>query len=97
MSIARRLKEKLRELKPLLESEYKVKSIGFFGSYARGEEREDSDVDILVEFSEPIGLLKFVELEDFLTEELGVKVDLVMKSALKPRVRERVLREAVYV
>lgn len=74
-----------------------MKSIGFFGSYVRGEQKRSSDLDVLVEFSEPIGLFKFIELEDFLTEKLGVKVDLVMRDSLKPRIKESILKEAVYV
>jgi len=50
-----------------------------------------------VEFSEPISLFKYVELEDFLSVEIGVKVDLVMRNALKPRIRDGILREAVYL
>lgn len=74
-----------------------MKTIGVFGSYVRGEQNKKSDLDILVDFSEPIGLFKFVELEDFLSQELVVKVDLVMRDALKPRIKDSILREAVYV
>jgi len=59
--------------------------------------KKKSDLDILVEFSEPIGLFKFVELEDFLSQELNLKVDLVMKDALKPRIKDAILKEAIYV
>jgi len=90
-------RSKLEELKPVLKDRFKVESIGFFGSYVRGEQKRGSDLDVLVEFSEPIGLFKFIELEDFLTEKLGVKVDLVMKDSLKPRIKESILKEAVYV
>ena len=91
------IRSKLEELKPVLKDRFKVESIGFFGSYVRGEQKRGSDLDVLVEFSEPIGLFKFIELEDFLTEKLGVKVDLVMKDSLKPRIKESILKEAVYV
>jgi predicted nucleotidyltransferase len=74
-----------------------VQTIGIFGSYVRGEQKKKSDLDILVEFSEPIGLFKFVELEDFLSQELNLKVDLVMKDALKPRIKDSILKEAIYV
>jgi len=91
------IKKKLAELRPMLKGKFKVESIGLFGSYVRGEERGESDLDVLVEFSEPIGFFEFVELEGFLSEEIGAKVDLVMKETLKPRIRENILKEAVYV
>lgn len=91
------LKKKIRENLDFLREKYKVKTIGIFGSYSRGEQRRKSDVDILVEFSEVIDLFTFVELENFLSDLLGVKVDLVMKDTLKPRIRERILSEVIYV
>jgi len=80
-----------------LTEDYKVKEIGIFGSYVRGEQQEKSDLDILVDFKEVIGLFKFIALERYLSELLGVKVDLVMKSALKPRIGERILKEVTYI
>ncbi|MDI3525785.1 nucleotidyltransferase family protein [Thermatribacter velox] len=91
------IKERLRALKPFLGEEYAVKEIGVFGSFVRGEESPESDLDILVEFEKPIGLLKFVDLKIRLSEALGVEVDLVMKSALKPRIGKRILQEVVMV
>lgn len=91
------IKTQLEELQPTLKERFKVESIGLFGSYLRGEQKKGSDLDILVEFSEPIGLFEFIELEEFLRKELGVKVDLVMKTSLKPRIKERILKEAVYI
>lgn len=91
------LKVKLELLKPVLVDKYKVGTIGLFGFYVRGEQTGKSDLDVLVEFSEPISLFKFIELEDFLSHELGVNVDLVMRSSLKPRIKDRILNEAVYV
>jgi predicted nucleotidyltransferase len=82
--------------KELIEN-YEIKEIGIFGSYVRGEQEEKSDLDILVDFKETIGLFKFVALERYLSELLGVKVDLVMKSALKPRIGARILKEVVYI
>jgi len=90
-------KRKLAELKPVLREKFKVESIGLFGSYVRGEQKGESDLDVLVEFSEPIGLFKFIELEEFLSDELGAKVDLVMKKTLKKRIKERIINEAIYV
>ena len=89
--------EKLRALKPLLQKEYGVRAIGVFGSFVRGEETPESDLDILVEFERPIGLIKSVDLKLRLSEALGVEVDLVMKSALKPRIGERILQEVLMV
>ena len=65
--------EKLKALKPELAARYRVKAIGVFGSALRGELRDDSDIDILVEFRAPIGLFEFLELEEFLSERLGRK------------------------
>ena len=72
-----------------------VSSIALFGSVIRGEERPDSDVDLLVEFGRPIGLFAFVGLRDYLQRILGRPVDLATPDALKPHVRERVLAESV--
>ena len=91
------IKRKLAELKPVLREKFKVESIGLFGSYVRGEQKGESDLDVLVEFSEPIGLFEFIELEGFLSDELGAKVDLVMKKTLKKRIKERIIKEATYV
>jgi len=85
----------LKECKEKLKEKYGVKEIGIFGSYVREEDKEKSDLDILVEFEEDakIGLLKFVNMENYLSELTGVKVDLVEKSALKPRIGKHILKE----
>jgi predicted nucleotidyltransferase len=82
-----------------LKRKYKIKEIGVFGSYVRGEQKRKSDVDILVEFegSSTLSLLDFVGLENHLSDILGVKVDLVEKTALKPRIGKRILEEVVVV
>ena len=87
----------LKENKAELKEKYGVKEIGIFGSYVRGKYKEKSDLDILVEFEEDakIGLLKFVNLENYLSDLIGVKVDLVEKSALKPRIGKNILREVI--
>jgi len=87
----------LKTQKAFIGENYKIKEIGVFGSYVRGEQQEKSDLDILVDFEETIGLFKFAALERYLTELLGIKVDLVMKSALKPRIGSRILREVAYL
>ena len=87
----------LRVHRKELSEKYGVKRIGIFGSYSRNEQRIDSDVDILVEFERPVGLITFVRLQEYLERLLGVKVDLVTKGALKKRIRERILKEVKYV
>jgi len=92
----KRIQEILRSHKPLLRERFKVREIGIFGSCARGEESEGSDVDILVAFDEPVGW-EFIDLKEFLEGILGRQVDLGTAAALKPQLRETVLREVVYV
>ena len=89
------IKEKLHQELPLLAKLYKVKSLGVFGSYVHQEQGTDSDIDILVTFMETPSLFKFIELENYLIDLLEIKVDLVMRDALKPRIGERILREVV--
>ena len=91
------IKQGLLLHKSVLQEHYKVKELGVFGSYVRKEQTEASDVDVLVEFSETPSLLKFINLENYLSDNLGVKVDLVHKSGLKPRIGERILAEVVYL
>lgn len=82
---------------PYLKERFNVKTIGIFGSYVRGEQKKESDIDILVEFQKPVGFFEFIELEDYLSEKLGIKVDLVTPDALKPLIKPRILKEVVYV
>ena len=85
----------LRSLLPELRDRWGVQRIGVFGSWARGEQSPESDLDLLIEFSDSrkISLLDIVELELELSETLGVKVDLVERSALKPEIGRRVLQQ----
>ena len=87
------LRRHLRAEGPRLERDYGVIMLGIFGSYARGNQREGSDLDLLVKFNAPIGLIRFIKLENELSDLLGVKVDLVVRDALKPRIGERILQE----
>jgi predicted nucleotidyltransferase len=80
---------------PELKQRYRIKSLELFGSRIRGKYRPDSDLDILVSFSSPPSLLDFVRLKYHLSELLGLKVDLVMREALKPNIGPRILDEAV--
>lgn len=82
-------------MKSNLETEYHVKTIGVFGSVVRGERRRGSDIDVLVEFHPPIGMFKFLELEELLSQRLGGQVDLVSKKALKREIGRSVMDEAV--
>jgi predicted nucleotidyltransferase len=88
---------KLRQILPELKEEYSIETIEVFGSYVRGEAHPSSDLDLLVTFSEVPGLFKFITLENHLSEMLGIKVDLVMKDALKPVIGENILKEALPV
>ncbi len=92
-----KIMDKIRENIPYFKKKYGVKNFGVFGSYIRGEQNSKSDLDILVEFDKPIGLLGFVALERELGELVGKKVDLVVKTALKPRIGKRILEEVVNV
>ena len=89
--------EILRQQIPLLAERYGVETLEVFGSYVRDEQRTDSDLDILVTFKEAPSLLTFIAIENYLSDLLGVKVDLVMKDSLKPKIGERILREAIPV
>jgi hypothetical protein len=87
----------LRQHLPLLEERYDVASLGLFGSYVRRDAGPGSDLDLLVRFRRTPGLLRFIELENYLSDLLGVRVDLVMAEALKPNIGPQVLAEVVPV
>jgi len=89
--------KRLEAEKEDLKKNFKVKRLGVFGSMVRDEHGKNSDVDILVEFDETISLFKFIELEDHLKKILRKKVDLVMKKALKPRLKKQILEEVKYL
>jgi len=91
------IKQILAQNRELLMQYYNVKEIGIFGSYVRNEQRKNSDLDILVEFAEPIGLFKFMDLEEYLKSLLSIKIDLVSKKALKPYIGKYILEEVVYI
>lgn len=84
----------LRNLLPDIKTKYHVASLALFGSYLHGQENEQSDLDVLVTFVKLPTLFSFVQLENYLSDELGIKVDLVMKDSLKPEIGKYILQEA---
>ena len=99
MKTLEQIKSSLAKHKEELRQKYKIKEIGIFGSYVRGEQKKRSDIDILVEFEETadLSLLDFIGIENYLSDVLGIKVDLVEKHALKPRIGKHVLEEVVNI
>ena len=91
------IKKILNENKTIIKKKFKVKEIGIFGSYVRGENKRKSDIDLLVEFDKPVGFFTFLDLEEYLEGILGLKVDLVSKKALKPRIGKYILEELIQV
>ena len=87
----------LKQHLPVLAKRYKVKYMGVFGSYIRDEQKRTSDLDLLVEFYETPSLFQYIRFENYLSKLLGVKVDLVMKDALKPAIGKHILKEVVEV
>lgn len=87
----------LRDEMPFLKEKYNVVNCGLFGSYSGGEPDLKSDIDLLVQFEKPVGFFGFIELEDYLSEKLGARVDLVTEDALKPLIKPYVMEAIVYV
>ena len=85
----------LKRHKEELYKKYGVKEIGLFGSFARGEETDKSDIDILVEFEKPVGLLTVSSLENYLSDLLGIKADVVRKRNIRKELKENILNEVV--
>ena len=97
MKSLEKLKAELEAIKSVLKQSYKVETIGIFGAYSRGEQTKKSDLDLLVSFSEPIGIYKFIEVEEFISNKLRVKVDLVQKGALLPMIKDQILNETILI
>ena len=97
MKTTAEIKRLLHQFKPLIQQKYQISDLGLFGSYVRGEQNEDSDVDVLIDYLEAPSLVQLVDLEFYISELLGIKADVVTKEGLKPRYRERILAEVVYV
>ncbi len=87
----------IQKHKKELEEKFGLREIGIFGSYVRGDQLQDSDIDILVEIERPMGFIKFIKLENHLSQILDSKVDIVTKKALKPYIGRRILQEVQYV
>ena len=86
----------LQIVKPILE-QYGVEYAGVFGSFARGEARADSDIDMLIRLKKPIGLFSLAELEQRLSQALGHKVDLVTEKAISPYIKKDVMHDLQYL
>ncbi|TET12654.1 nucleotidyltransferase [Candidatus Aerophobetes bacterium] len=99
MNVLEEIKEILKKYKEDIVREYKIKEIGIFGSYVRGEQKKRSDIDILVEFNEDDipDLLRFIEMERYLKRLLRRKVDLVRKEGIRPELKAIVLKEVIYL
>jgi predicted nucleotidyltransferase len=90
------IENKLHKIKPVLADQFHVSKIGYFGSFATDEQNDNSDLDLLVEFSQPIGW-EFFTLERFLEQSLGLKIDLVTRNALKERIKDSILNQVRYI
>ena len=89
--------EKLKELKPELEENYFVNEIGIFGSYARNEQTNDSDIDILIDFKDGMDLFKLAHLINWLCDIFEKKVDITNKKTLRPIIGKQILSEVIYI
>lgn len=97
MKTLNEIKKTLAEQKEELKRKYKVTQIGIFGSYIRNEQTKSSDVDILVEFEKPVSLLHIVSLENYLSDILGIKVDVVTKKNIRKELRDIIIKETISV
>ena len=97
MKTLAQIKGILSQLKPIVAEKYNITQLGIFGSYVRGEQNQNSDVDVLIDYMEAPSLLEIIDLEFYLSDHLGLKADVVTKKGLKPRIREKILAEVVYI
>jgi uncharacterized protein len=88
---------RLRNINLQLNRDFGVSKIGIFGSYARNAQGKDSDIDVLVEFDRPVNLFEFSRLKSYLTDQLGIRVDLVTPGALKPLIKDQILRSTAFI
>ena len=87
----------LRHAKPNLEKKYHLRSLALFGSYSRGDNTGDSDVDILVDFKQPISGLRFVQLAEDIESCVGLSADVVHADGVKPRYLDVIQKDLIYV
>jgi hypothetical protein len=87
----------LKQHRVFLENKYKIKKIGVFGSFARGEAKRKSDIDIIVDFYEVPDLLEFINLERYLQRILKRKIDLIRKPVLRKELKKRILKEVIFI
>lgn len=97
MKTIEEIKKVLQKHREEFREQYGLKEIGIFGSYVKGEQKEKSDLDILIELEKPIGFVRFMRLESALSQLLGVRVEMVTRKALKPHIGKRILQEVKYV
>ena len=90
------IKSRLAILKPELEKVFHVTSIGIFGSAVRTDFTPESDIDLMVDFDQPIGI-SFIDLADFLEEKMQAKIDLVSRKGIKPQYYKAIEEEIVYI
>jgi len=90
------IKTKLKELKPILQQKYPVAAIALFGSYARNEQTEDSDVDVMIELNGKMGI-EFFRMADEIEDYLGIKTDVASRNGIKPRYFEFIKQDLIYV
>ncbi len=97
MRTVEEIRRLLKEHAPVLAERYGVRVVGIFGSYGRGEQHEQSDLDLLVEYLKPISLLELVGAELYLSDVLGLRVEMVSRRALRQELRDKILQEAITV
>jgi len=96
METPQEIEDKIRAIKPYLKNEFGIGQIGYFGSFAKGDYKADSDLDVLVSFNKKIGW-KFFDLKDYLEAAIGRKIDLVTERSLKKQWKQAILQQVKYV
>ncbi|WPP51699.1 nucleotidyltransferase family protein [Catalinimonas niigatensis] len=96
METSQEIESRLKAIKPYLQDEFGVDQIGYFGSFAKGDYHENSDLDVLVSFDRKIGW-KFFDLKDYLEAIIGRKVDLVTERSLKKQWKQAILQQVKYI
>jgi uncharacterized protein len=97
MKTFNKIRKRLSEQKPILLKNFKVNRLGVFGSYVRGDQHQGSDLDMLIDYEDAPSLITLIELEYYLIEIIGIKVDLVTGKGLKPQLKDSIIKEVVYL